>query len=56
MSIFLSLRYGQETEHGDEDDHLEHLTGAETDVDMAQAMRDAVDRDPATHPGISGDS
>ena len=56
VSIFLSLRYGQETEHGDEDDHLEHLTGAETDVDMAQAMRDAVDRDPATHPGISGDS
>jgi tellurite resistance protein TerC len=56
VSIFLSLRYGQETEHGDEDDHLEHLTGTETEADMEQAMRDATDRDPATHPGISGDS
>ena len=56
VSIFLSLRYGQETEHGDEDDHLEHLTGAETDADLAAAMRDAVDRDPSTHPGVSGDS
>jgi tellurite resistance protein TerC len=56
VSVFLSLRYGQETDHGDEDDHLEHLTGAETDADMVQAMRDAVDRDPSTHPGISGDS
>ena len=54
-SIFLSLRYGQDDPHGDGDDHLEPLTGAEDDADIEEAVHDAIDADPRTHPGISGD-
>jgi len=59
LSIFASLRYGQDDPHGDpngrSDDHLEPLTGAEDDADLEEAVHDAVDADPTTHPGISGD-
>jgi len=50
VSVFLSIRYGDT-----EPDHLDPLTGNETDRDIEEAARDATDRDPATHPGISGD-
>ena len=55
VSIFLSLKYGQDDVHTVEDEHLERLTGTETDADIEEAFRDAVDEDPSTHPGISGD-
>jgi len=56
VSIFLSLRYGHEDPPAhDRDDHLEHLTGAESDADLEEAVHDAVDRDPSTRPGVSGD-
>lgn len=55
VSIFISLRYGKDAPH-DTGDHLEPLTGTETDADMEEAARDAADRDPRTHPGIDDDT
>ena len=50
VSVFLSIRFGE-----NEPAHPEPVTGAEDDADIAEAVRDAVDADPSTHPGISGD-